>query len=664
MKRINFSLNTNSNRGFFVSQLCAVAVNLILAYACYAICRLAFLAENWSAFSAELNWGIAGKLMRGSLLFDTSAVCYTNFLYLVLVFLPFHKKGSKAWRVATKLAFIIPNAVAVIISLMDSAYFSFTEKRIMANVFAEFKHETNLGGIIGIEFVHHWYFVLLAVVVIFGLWKLYRNAPCLGKEAGLKVYYPCAALELVVGVTFFVCGIRGGLFTTASRPIAVSNALQYVEQPLQTNIVLNTPFSIIRTISRRSIVTPTYFTNQRELDRIYSPVHIPDTTSVKRRKNVVILIVESFATEFIGSLNNNRALDHGTYRGYTPFADSLISKSLTFEQSFCNTWTSIDAMPAVLASIPRMHVPFILTPYSLNRLNSIPNRLSKWGYNTAFFHGAENSSMGFHAISDAVGFKHYYGRTEYEADRKWGGKDDFDGTWGIWDEPFLQYFCHKMTEMQQPFCTAVFTLSSHHPFRIPDKYKDVFLDEGKHKLHKCIRYTDYSLRRFFETASKQPWYKNTVFVLCADHASSKTTHAEYQTELGHFRVPILFFDPSGEMPRGCHKGLAQQIDIMPTLLGYLGYDKPYIAFGKDLLRTKPEDSWAFNFQTVPQMLMGDYLIQFDLHNVSAAYNYRRDPLLLHNIKGHVPHEKEMVERTKAILQSYQDRMKANRVALP
>lgn len=664
MKHLNLLFNTNSNRGFFTAQLVAVAINLLLSYACYAICRLAFLAENWSAFGAELHWGMMGKLLRGAMLFDTSAVFYTNSLYLLLVLLPLHKKAGKAWHIATRIAFVLPNALAIVLNLMDSAYFSFTEKRIMANVFAEFKNDNNLGGIIGVEFLHHWYFVLIAVAMIWALWRLFRRTPVLGKDINLKTYYACATVQLVVAVPCIMCCMRGALFSTATRPVAVSNAMSYVEQPLQANIILNTPFSLIRTAHNKPAVIPTYFTDQKQLDQLYTPVHMPDSTLTTRRKNVVVLIVESFAAEFIGAMNNNRALDGGKYRGYTPFADSLIAHSLTFEQSFCNTWTSIDAMPAVLASIPHIDRPFVLTPYSLNKLNSLPNRLGKLGYETAFFHGAENASMGFHAFADAIGFKHYYGRSEYEADKKLGGTNDFDGTWGIWDEPFLQYFCNKMTQMQQPFMTAVFTLSSHHPFNIPDKYKNVFLDEGKHKLHKCIRYTDYSLRRFFETASKQPWYKNTIFVLCADHASSKTTHDVYQTELAHFRVPVIFFDPSGEMPRGVHKGIAQQIDIMPTVLGWIGYDKPYIAFGIDLLRTKPEDTWMVNWHSMPMYVQGDKMIMFDTKEVVSAYNYLNDPLMHNNLKGKIPEQNYMEQRVKAFLQSYNERMRSNQIALP
>lgn len=640
-----------------------VLTNILLAYVCYESCRLAFLAENWSLLNANLTWGSFLTMSRGGLLFDTAAICFTNSLYLLLALLPFGQ-GNRGLRAAAKWSFLIPNILAVIINLMDSAYFSFTQKRVTANVFAEFENEGNLGSIIGIEFIHHWYFVILAVVLIALLCWGYRESK-LKAGQGQPVFKLSSFITnlffFLLAIVLCIGGMRGALFRTATRPITPNDAFRYVSQPIETNIVLNTPFNIIKTLKHKGIKTPTYFDSQAEIDSLYMPVHMPRPDRIERRKNVVVLIVESFAEEFIGS--RNRHLDGGNYRGYTPFADSLLSVSLTWRSTFCNGWTSIDAMPAVLASIPRMHDAFVLSTYSLNKINSLATELGHWGYHSAFFHGAENNSMGFRSFARSAGFDEYFGRDEYYADDRFGGKADFDGTWGIWDEPFLQFFCTKMTEMTEPFVTAVFTLSSHHPFAVPDEYKDVFKDEGIHALHKCIRYTDHALRRFFASASRQPWYNNTIFVLCADHASSKTTHDEYKTELGHFRIPILFFDPTGELPRGCIDGIAQQLDIMPTLLGYMGYDRPFVAFGKDLLSTPSDSTWAFNNFSIPQLIKGDYLLQFDGQQPTGFFKFRSDSLLQHNLVGTLPEEKVMTRQLKAILQATAERLKNNEMTI-
>ena len=633
-----------------------VACNLLLAFLCYTICRVEFLLENWSIFQGSTTWASFVENCRGGLLFDASAIFYTNSLWLVLMLLPLRWLHKPSAQAVMKWLFVVVNAFCVVINLMDSVYFPFTQQRTTAFVFDEFQNEGNLLTIFGVEVVRHWYLVLLAAVLIYALFKGYRKSEGATSQKA-TAFYLTQTLSLLLFVPIAVCGMRGASLFNSTRPIAISNAHQFAATPLQSGLVLNTPFAILRTLNEKPMQVPTFFETQAELDSIYTPVHVPDSNRIERRKNVVILIVESFAQEFVGALNHH--LDNGTYRGYTPFADSLLAKSLTWQETISNSGFSIDAMPAVLASIPRMDKPFVLTPFSLNTLNSIASELGRWGYSSAFFHGAPNGSMGFQAFARSIGFDNYYGMTEYCQDKRFGGNDDFDGTWAIWDEPFLQYYCTKMSEMHEPFVTTVFTASSHHPFHLPEAYRDTFPEEGKFPLHKCIRYTDHSLRRFFESASRQPWFKNTIFVLTADHASSRITHDEYMTEVGLFRIPILFYDPSGEMPRGTMPGIAQQIDIMPTLLGYLGYDRPYIAFGIDLLRTPPEQTWAFNWDHVPQYLQGDYVLHFDGEHAKAFYDYRHDRLMKQNLHGKCDEEPIMERRIKALVQSFMQRMKNN-----
>ena len=197
---------------------------------------------------------------------------------------------------------------------------------------------------------------------------------------------------------------------------------------------------------------------------------------------------------------------------------------------------------------------------------------------------------------------------------------------------------------------------------IPDEYKDDYPEEGL-VIHKCIRYTDNALRRFFQTASRQPWYNNTLFVITADH-TNLTDHKYYQTDLGGFCVPIIFFDPSGDIRPGMRDAIAQQIDIMPTVLGHLGYDKPYVAFGCDLFNTAPRDTWAVNYLNgIYQYVKGDYMLQFDGERTRAVYRFRTDPYLERNLAGRVKEQAAMERELKAIIQQYMERMTQNRLVV-
>ena len=153
-------------------------------------------------------------------------------------------------------------------------------------------------------------------------------------------------------------------------------------------------------------------------------------------------------------------------------------------------------------------------------------------------------------------------------------------------------------------------------------------------------------------------------MICADHASSKRTHDVYKTAMGDVRAPIFFYDPSGSLPRGRQPGISQRIDIMPTLLNYVGYNRPYIAFGKDLLNTPADETWGFNWNSMPIYIKGDYMMMFDTERVQALYNYRKDPLLKHNLQGTgLPEEADMERHVKAVIQSYLERMNADNVVV-
>ena len=631
------------------SPLLAVLWNLLLVYFVYQIARLEYYVENRDYLS--YTWDI----FQGGLLFDTSAILYTNALYVVMMLFPLHWKENKIYHKVCQWLLVVVNSITFAINLADSVYFRYTMRRTTTTVFEEFSNEGNLGSIIGTEFLNHWYLVLLFALVVFLLWRCYVEPSINSHSMKWWRYDVACLLSLLLFAPFCVAGMRGG-FTTAVRPITISNANQYASRPVDAALALNTPFALIRSIGKNVFVVPHYFSDEKALASMYTPIHTPNDSAAVVKKNVVVLIVESFGREYIGALNKD--LEGGKYKGYTPYVDALIGKSTTFQYSFCNGRKSIDGMPSVLSSIPMFVEPFILTPSSMNDYTGLAGILGQEGYETAFFHGAQNGSMGFQAFAQKTGFKHYFGRTEYEAAK---GTDDFDGTWAIWDEPFLQYYAEEMGKMKQPFMTAVFTASSHHPFVIPEQYKQQF-PEGKLEIQKCIRYTDMAIGKFFETASKQPWFENTIFVLTSDH-TNMSDHDYYQTDLGGFCSPIIIYEPSHPEGQVIDK-IAQHIDILPTVLGILGYQKPYFGFGIDLLNTPSEDTWAVNYLSgIYQYVRNGYVLQFDGQKTKGIYSLS-DSLMQQNLihqPSVVSHQSQMERELKAIIQQYMERMTQNRL---
>ena len=641
----------------YLSPLAAVLCNLGIAYVLYFLARVTYLLVNYSYFGQGLTYSHLMEMLGGGLVFDTSAILVTNIPYIMMMLFPWHVKENPTYTLICKWVFIIINGLALVINLCDAVYFRYTMRRTTTTVFSEFSNEGNLGSIFLTEVIHHLYLVAIFALLMWGAWRWYVQSGLERKHLHSRPYVVAMLLSLAAFAPFVVAGIRGG-FTTAVRPITISNANQYVNRPVEAALVLNTPFSLYRTIGKAVFVVPDYYTDEKEMASVYTPIHVPSDTLPMTKKNVVVLIVESFGCEYIGALN--QSLEGGRYKGYTPYVDALIGKSVTFTHTYCNGRKSIDGMPSILSSIPMFVEPFFLTPASMNHIDGLASILAAEGYQTAFFHGAQRGSMGFQAFARATGFQDYYGREDYDADSRFGGDQDFDGVWAIWDEPFLQYYATKMSEMKEPFMTAVFTASSHHPYAIPEQYEAQYPEEGL-VIHKCIRYTDMAIGKFFEKASQEPWFNNTIFVLTSDH-TNLSDHAFYQTDIGGFCSPIIIYEPGNpERKPEMQDKTAQQIDILPTVLGMLHYQEPFFAFGIDVLNTPKEDTWAVNYLNgIYQYVKHGYVLQFDGEQSKAFYALN-DSLMQRNLLGKIPQQTFMERDLKAIIQQYMSRMTQDRL---
>lgn len=630
----------------------ALLLRLVLVMFLLTLCRIGFYLFN-SSFFPEMSLSNFLWLLWGGLQFDLTAMLYVNTLYILLMILPFDFRFRYGYQEFAKYLFLITNAAALATNVADFIYYKFTLRRTSADVFRQFENEQNLGGLFFQFVLDYWYAVLFWIFLVVLMVKIYNRIRIWGPQMkSRKMYYFSGFFALPLITFLIIGGIRGG-FRHSTRPITLSNAGEFVEDPRDISIVLNTPFSLIRTVGKTKVQRADYF-DETTAASIYSPVHTPRDTAAVGKPNVVVIILESFSAEFFGTLNKRSADD--SYRGYTPFLDSLMQHSKNFVNAFANGRKSIDGLPSVISGIPSLGVPYFLSPYSANKINSLPSLLEEKGYHTSFFHGAPNGSMGFNAFMNVAGVDHYFGMDEYNND------EDFDGLWGIWDEPFLQYFAQQMNTFPEPFVSSFFSVSSHHPFKIPEQYENKFAG-GPLPIHKCIQYTDYALRRFFQTASKMPWYENTLFVITADHTSSNILFPEYRTRWGFYSVPLLFFKPDNSLASK-ELEIAQQTDIMPSVLGYVHYDKPYIAFGRDIFRENTE-AIAFNYKdNTYQLFEDDFILVFDGTRTLGLYDFKKDQLLLNNLMDKVPERVQQMERTiKAVIQQYNNRMIDDRLTV-
>ncbi len=624
---------------------------LSMVFLLFSVQRLLFFLFNISYFP-QMPKGHLGELLISGLKFDLTAVLYVNSLYILIMLLPIRLKYNVQYKKYARILFLVTNSIALVANFIDLIYFRYVLRRMDFSIFSEFKNESQLWKIGLIGLVQYWYLLLIFILMLLFLRLIYSDHQKSRLVRSNLLFYSVSTVIMLLFAGLTIAGMRGG-FTGTTRPITISNAIEKVKKPIESAIVLNTPFSIIRTLNAKVFEEVKFF-DEKEAEKIYSPIHAGYPAGSFRPMNVVVLILESFTKEVVGALNPD--LEDGHYKGYTPFLDSLIHRSYTWKYSFANGVKSIDAIPSVIAGIPSLVQPFVLSRYSLNEMEGLAATLKKKGYDAGFFHGAPNGSMGFDAITNMLSVRRYFGQNEY------GRKGDSDGYWGIPDELFLNYCARNFGQMKEPFFASVFTLSSHHPYILPKKYENDFKG-GPNPLYKCIEYTDYSLRQFFKEASRQPWYKNTLFILTADHSLPSSDHKEYLTSTGLFSIPIIFHCPNSNLV-GIDSTLMQQIDVFPTVLGYLKYDAPYFAFGNDRFQNNGNPFVVNYINGYYQFMEGDYLLQSDGKNLLNAYLYKKDPQYLQNL---VEKQDSVMnrhfQRFKSFLQQYNNRMVKNRLTI-
>jgi len=271
------------------------------------------------------------------------------------------------------------------------------------------------------------------------------------------------------------------------------------------------------------------------------------------------------------------------------------------------------------------------------------------GYHTSFFHGGLPGTMYFDLFTKKSGFDHYYSS---DSDKDPTHTDNF---WGLYDEPFLQLMANELDKFPKPFLSAVFTLTSHHPYKLPPQF-DGKLPEGKIPILRTVAYTDLALKEFFDTISKKPWYDNTLFIFTADHTQMPYKE-QFDSALGRYRIPIILYSPKITWPKIDQHKLVQQVDILPTLLDLFKIDEPHPAlFGKSFFKPTGDQIVILSDQTY--FLLKDHLVLESRPDRKTVYDLEKDFKLRSPLS--IPYE-DLETRLKATVQYYNNGMIENKL---
>ena len=588
------------------TPLALLVWRIVLLYAVLMLCRTAFYLYN-AAVLGPLTWAEAWPLLAGALKFDTASVVYADGVFILLSLLPLPLRERRWYRAVLFRYYVAVNAVLVVATnLADTVYFRYTQKRFTADEIF-FADNDNSLQLVGKFMAENWYLVLLWIALTALLAWGYRRR--VREESIFSrgwAYYIGNTVIFAAAAGLSVAGIRGGM-TRMTRPITLSNATLYTADSGKANLILSNPFCILRTIGSAGSVKYKKHFAPEELARRFTPVHQPaDSAAVNLAgRNVVVFIMESMSAEHSAYLCPEVYADREV-KGFTPFLDSLMQNGLVFKRMYANGTRSIQAMPSVLGSIPSFRTPFVLMPQSLGESRQLPAMLADKGYATLFFCGSEHGSMGFGAYARSAGVERLVSREDYEARH---GTGDFDGYWGIWDEPFLQFMGEELAATPEPFFATLFTLSSHHPFVVPEQYAAT-LPDGYTRIHKGVAYDDQAFRRFFYRFGGEEWFRRTIFVFVADHVSSEKFAEKTRSYPGNMHIVGFIHTPDGALQSEVRE-VTQQLDIMPTVLGLTGNTEPYFAFGRDVLNEPQRPRWSVSYDGKFRALTDDGAVVLD-----------------------------------------------------
>jgi phosphoglycerol transferase MdoB-like AlkP superfamily enzyme len=613
----------------------------------YMISRGLFFAFNYSYFPVPEHISLSRylvDLLMGSVRFDLAALLYVNSLFLLLWLIPYQWQNAWYRKITTLVFYYIFNIVAFATNFIDLVYFRFTEKRMTFDIFGFAGSEDGFVHILPAYLQKYGYVVLLFAVAmflfVFGGTRLLKTRGKPEKRKSEKI--PLFLLRVVLTLVIFVLGTRG----VGHRPLSFASAAKYGHGGGEA-LVLNTPFAMLTTINAQPITREQYFSSE-DLQKQFSPIrHYPEPICGFNDKNVVIIILESFSAEYSAYFHPEHA------ETCMPCLDSLACAGRSL-LCYANGERSMEAIPAIISNIPSLFdTEYLNSIYAHNIISGLPVQLREKGYYSAFFHGGRNGSMKFDAYAMMSGFDQYVGASEYPY------PEDHDGVWGIYDDPFLQYVVKQIDTLPKPFFHVLFTLSSHPPYQLPKAYcRQQGLPIGKtFDIKTCVRYTDYALRHFMESASRCSWYNNTLFIFVADHVAGDT---EYKTRLHRHEIPLIFYAPGDTLPP-LFANFSQQLDIQPSILHLLNYKQPFFALGSSLFA--PHRSFAINFNSgLYQFVTEKYSFIFSGNEVRHLA-FREDTLQANLLDQSFALPREDLNFARAVIQTYQTAILENRYTL-
>jgi phosphoglycerol transferase MdoB-like AlkP superfamily enzyme len=558
-----------------VKALKLLSLRLGLLLMIYSVLRFVFYLKNVELFQAHSVSTLTNSFIHG-LRFDLAALAWINTIFLVFALIPHRlEKVERAF-------FLSINSFFIFTAVTDLELFQFNGKRMSMEFFSSLGMDFSeqVFQVLG----YYWYLTIAGILLALFLWWGDKKLASLFKDT--RVSWKWRPAILIAGLIFGFIAIRGGL---QHKSIQVQSAFIQGANELG-HLTLNTPYHFLRTFNAPKIQKKTWFT-EVDLQSKLNGLRVKSSYPGYKNHNVILIILESVSLEY-------------SEEGYTPFLKELGEKGIFFNKHFANGRRSIEVLSSILDGIPSVQeTPFSKSNAQGMALEGVATRLKAAGYKTAFFHGAARGSMSFDSYALSHGIEQYFGREDYPDYKK-----DFDGNWGVFDGPFLGFFLEKLRAISGPFFAGIFTISSHHPYTLPKEWQGKF-NKGTLEIHESVGYVDQMLREFFAKAEKEAWFKETLFVITADH-TQKMASTKFKNALGNYRVPMIIYHPAIKFDKALTSKVTQHVDLPASILDFVDVSEAGLNMAGESIFSNGAGRALHFLQPGWQYVRGDRLVRW------------------------------------------------------
>lgn len=498
----------------------------------------------------------------------------------ILTLLPIRILHHRAWMGFWTWTNFVLLALFLLLLAGNIVYFGFVHRHAGPEI-------TALGGDAGLmldmAIGSYWWVLLLFIatcVGLFLLWRrLFRNV-----DAEVGRFVPRLAILLIALLSAAML-TRGGL---GNKPLDIVDA--FVEnRPSAAYLSLNGPFAMSRALLNTRKVKTDFFAWEEAVRRTQELVMAPgerllarddypllraSTAVAARRPNIVVLMLESWDAVHIDALRKEMKLKPF---GVTPNFDALSRQGLLFTRFYANGERSMDGLAALIAGIPTLPgTAYLGMGMEQNRMAYLGHMAQQEGYEPIFLQSSKRGSFHVDSIAAMAGFTRYLGSEDIPAT----GHSSNTTERGAWDHDTFQEANKLFEQAQKPFLGFVFTASTHLPFQSPgERWQKYPPDSLENRFLNSLFYADWALGEFIAAAKKSGYYKNTIFILTADHVSGFAGKASDVPSLHH--VPLLVIAPG--LKPGTSERIGGQVDVIPTLAELAAWRAPYASLGHSLL---------------------------------------------------------------------------------